>query len=191
MNYLKFYYNPVFKVEIFDYFDKSWNEWLKVGNLYEDGHLTEEVVEKARQLVNDYSPFVTPRLQHGDFVPWHLFSYHDGDADSWISFDGEHASLMKPRFYDLAYSYSRLFTRSDDKELAAQLLHEFVALGVTNGEFTHEEFHQAFVPVLMSRSIGMFLDAHFDEQKGEDYTAEAKDLFERCQARSLEALIQI
>jgi len=27
MNYLKFYYNPVFKIEVFDYFDKSWNEY--------------------------------------------------------------------------------------------------------------------------------------------------------------------
>lgn len=167
--------------------DKSWDEWLEKGRLREQGLMISEMVSEARRIVRDYQTYVTPRFQHGDFVPWHLFAEHSG---RWISFDGEHASVEKPRYYDLAYSYSRLCTRSRDTGSAARLLGGFIVLGEQQGDFTRDEFYKAFLPVLMSRSIGMFLDAANDRKKGDDYVAEANELFGRCQSRDLQALLQ-
>lgn len=175
----------------FNQLDKRWSEWLEVGHLYDEGFITPEMVQNAHTLVDDYSGFVTPCFQHGDFVPWHVFSVKNGNMpDQWVSFDGEHASMQKPRFYDLAYSYSRLFTASSNQVAAAEMLGQFIALGEQNQEFTADEFYVAFIPVLMTRSMGMFLDARFDGEKGNDYLEEARDLFNRCQARDLQALLQ-
>lgn len=172
----------------FDELDKRWDEWVEVGDLYENNVLTAEMLRDARSLVHEYTPFVSPRFQHGDFVPWHLFADPSGN---WISFDGEHASMRKPRYYDVAYSYSRLFTKSRDKVTAAALLRTFIELGEAEQEFSRDEFYAAFVPVLMSRSIGMFLDAKMDGKKGDEYTVEARELFDRCQSRDLNALVAI
>lgn len=171
----------------FDQVDKSWDEWLRSGELYEKGYLTPEMVAKARQVVEDHKLFMTARFQHGDFVPWHIFNDSSG---KWISFDGEHASTQKPRFYDLAYSYSRLFTVSRDSNLAARMLGGFIVMGEENQEFTRDEFFASFLPVLMSRSMGMFLDAANDSEKGNDYLIQANDLFNRCQTRNLGELLR-
>jgi hypothetical protein len=171
----------------FNSVDKRWDEWLEKGQLLEQGLVTTSMVTEARRIVQEHQPYVTPRFQHGDFVPWHLFAEHSG---RWISFDGEHASLEKPRYYDLAYSYSRLSTRSRDTDSAARMLGGFIVLGEQEGDFTRDEFYKAFLPVLMSRSMGMFLDAANDRKKGDDYVAEANELFARCQSRDLQALLQ-
>ncbi len=174
----------------YDNVDKRWDEWVHVGELVERGYVTREMISDARKLVTDYAAFITPRFQHGDFVPWHVFS-NDSDQYSpqWISFDGEHASMRKPRYYDLAYTYSRLFTKSRDRESAAHILGEFMRQGVAQGEFTSQDFYAGFLPVLMSRSVGMFLDARFDDDKGDEYFDEAKDLYERCISRDMRSLL--
>src|SRR3546814_14349702 len=68
------------------------------------------------------TPPLTACMQHGDFVPWHIFE----KEEEWVIFDAEHAHHELPRFYDLAYSYSRIYTRADDSNLARQQLALFI-----------------------------------------------------------------
>lgn len=172
----------------YNHVNKAWDEWLSMAPLYEEGYLTPGMIAQAKQIVDDYSKHISPRFQHGDFVPWHLFSVEqEGQEPLWISFDGEHAGTLKPRLYDLAYSYSRLFTRARDSVTASRLLGEFIARS-NNGSV--DEFYEAFLPVLMTRSIGMFLDAYNDGQRGVDYLSEAKDLYERCVSQDPQALLR-
>ena len=170
--------------------DKRWDNWVNVGRLVDDGIVTAEMLHRARALLQDHEQYVKPQMQHGDFTPWHLFNKTDEQGNStWISFDGEHASTIKPRYYDLAYSYSRIFTRAKDQQTASAMLAQFVEKGAARGQFEIDEFTHGFIPVLTSRSIGMFLDAQHDKDKV-DYFHEAHDLFERCMTRDLRSLLR-
>jgi len=164
----------------YDQVDKSWGEWYKYTRI--SGLVTLEMDVKARQLVDDYKEHLTPRLQHGDYAPWQIFD----DNGEWITFDAEHASETKPRYYDLAYIYARTFVLARDPDTAMRLLIEFLP----QHQESEDDFFKAFLPVLMSRSMGMFLDTYFAAKRGEfgrkDY---AKDLYNRCLQRSLPALL--
>ncbi len=159
--------------------DKSWNEWLAYTKL--TGLVNDHMENQARQLVRDYGKFITPRIQHGDYKPWQIF---DKDGE-WIIFDGEHSSEQKPRYYDLAYMYARTFAIARDADNAARMLREFIS----QHNEDEDNFFNAFIPVLTSRSMGMFLDALIDNKKhGLDYTTDAQELFDRCMKRDLSAL---
>lgn len=170
----------------YDHLDSRWGEWVKHGNLIKDDVMTQRMLDDARSLVTEYGDTVRPRMQHGDFVPWHLFD--DKATGKWITFDGEHASLLKPRFYDVAYSYTRVFTRSKDAQAAQSLLRQFAEKGVRDNQFTFDELESGIIPVLTSRTIGMFLDAQHDKQSI-DYFDEANELYRRCMMRDLRAFL--
>lgn len=159
--------------------DKRWDVWIQEP--LKRGFLTKDMIQQAREVVNEYAESVTPRMQHGDFVPWHIFE----KGDEWIIYDGEHSSLSKPRFYDLAYMYTRLFTIGKNKDLAQEILRTFKA-GLPLNE---REFFEAFIPVVTSRTIGIFMDTLHDRAKI-NYISETKELYERCMAKSLTALLR-
>ena len=160
--------------------DKSWSEWLAYTK--PAGLVTGGMEAEARQLVADYRGYIKPRMQHGDYKPWQIFD----QGTDWVVFDGEHSSQTKPRYYDLAYVYARTFVIAQDDVNAKRLLGEFIR----QHNNTDDNFFEAFLPVLMSRSMGMFLDAYMDIAKGgADYTASAYDLFDRCIKRDLSLLL--
>ncbi len=160
--------------------DKSWDEWFKY--VMPAGLINDQMANEARRLVRDYEKFVTPRMQHGDYKLWQIF---DNDGE-WIVFDGEHSSQVKPRYYDLAYMYARTFVIGQDEKNARRLLNEFLLIH----DRPKDDFFNAFTPVLMSRSMGMFLDAFVDIKKGNrNYVKDANRLFEICTNRSLESLV--
>lgn len=154
--------------------DARWDKWSEKP--LESGILTQEMLQEAHKIVDSHKQFLTPRMQHGDFVPWHIFE----QGDDWLIYDGEHASTQKPRFYDLAYLYTRLFTRTKSPEIAAEILTGFV----DQINLSQEQFFNAFWPVVTSRSIGIFLDAHNDRPKN-DYIKEAQRLFQKCRQGEL------
>jgi hypothetical protein len=145
------------------------------------GTVTAAASTAAKQLISDYLPHVHPAFQHGDFVPWQLFTLSDRQ---FCLFDGEHASLVKPRYYDLAYLYSRLYTRSAAPQAARDILKRYLAQSGANPT----EFHQAFLPVITLRALGIQADAWADRQHF-DYYDRAADLLARCLTRDPAALI--
>lgn len=163
----------------YDNLSLSWEDWYKETK--PAGLVTDDMMRQAKSVLAQHAAHVTPRLQHGDFTPWHIFN-QDGE---WIIYDGEHASQMKPRFFDLAYLYSRVFTRQKNAPAAGQILQSFVE----KVDMSKEDFMKAFLPLLVSRSLGMFLDALHDREKV-DYTAEAKKLFSLCVADDITLLLE-
>lgn len=164
----------------YDAVDKSWRKWA--ANPTANGVITETMIQDAEDILQAYRQRLKPQMQHGDFNPWHIF---DKDGE-WIIFDGENSSVNKARFYDLAYFYSRVFTRAQNRSVPTKLLTEFV-----NGvDMSEADFLESFLPLLTSRSLGIFLDAEHDKPTV-DYTDSAIELFARCKSRSLSALTEI
>jgi hypothetical protein len=153
--------------------DRRWPEWTKQP--IAEGLLAPEQLEQARLLIHDYQKYTTPHLQHGDFVPWHILI--DANQDWWL-IDGEHASTQKARYYDLAYMYSRIFTRLHSPQHATRLLKAFMQ----HSGKSRESLYPALLPVMTSRAIGMHFDA-LNDLHGDDYRADAQDLLARCLSR--------
>lgn len=157
--------------------DRGWDAWYRRLNDEFSTKYT-DLVDAAKRAIKDTAP-LTVCMQHGDFVPWHIFE----KDEEWVIFDAEHAHHELPRFYDLAYSFSRIYTRADDSNLAKQQLALFIdriALGET-------DFWQQFMPVLISRAVGVLSDALYDLPKV-DYEDRARELLEACLADSKEFL---
>lgn len=155
---------------------KKVDGWMKTP--LQSGLIDQQTINRAKALIERYRSEVKPGFQHGDFVPWHIMKLVNGQR---VLFDGEHASALKPRFYDLCYAYTRFFTRSKSKPEAKQLLSAFVSR--TGSESLLSEL----LPVMTLRSLGMHADATAD-LKRIDYRAEAQELLAICFEEKLEAL---
>jgi aminoglycoside phosphotransferase (APT) family kinase protein len=155
------------------------DKWLK--RPLKDGYITHQRTDLAIILIKSHLKHLKPSFQHGDFVPWHILVDQKGD---WHLIDGEHSSLLKPRYYDLAYVYTRLSTRLKAQAEAARLLELFLqGHGVPKAEF-----YNAFLPVVTLRALGMHHDAWADREAF-DYKAEAAALLDRCFAGDLSAFL--
>jgi hypothetical protein len=148
--------------------------------LFATNYISADKLARAIQLVQAHYHDVAPAFQHGDFVPWHIFAVTEQQV---CLFDGEHASLTAPRFYDLAYLYGRLYTRSAAPESARQILRRFIA----EGGHKEAEFARAFLPVITLRSLVGHIDALADKAHF-DYVESARDLLDRSLSRDLKAL---
>lgn len=148
-------------------------------------YITGAGVDKAKAVIEKYRSRLQSCLQHGDFVPWHMIVTIQGV----VLIDGEHAGVALPRYYDLAYLYTRLFTRLHAHEAAADILKNFLL------QAKPERFEQAFLTVMTSRVLGIHLDAYNEFTSSQDtddpidYRAEAKELLRRCLSEKLEAFI--
>lgn len=111
--------------------------------------LTEGEIAQLVKIISDSPPLPT-RLQHGDFVPWHMIDL--GEVFGLI--DSESASIAKARFYDLAYFYHRVFTKLLEPDIARQFLRTFMKKSNLN----KEEIAVSLLPILASRAIGGMYD---------------------------------
>lgn len=112
-----------------------------------------------RALTEPLRETYSPRVSHGDFVPWHVIL----NGERRVLIDGEHAWSGRARYYDVAYFYHRLSTSAARPDLARKFLREF-----RNGLHSDEalEFEGLFMPLIASRSIAGFYDVTlFDDQK--------------------------
>jgi aminoglycoside phosphotransferase (APT) family kinase protein len=143
--------------------------------------LSDEEYAAANALISDYEAELTPRYAHGDMSPYkHVFIMKE---DNLGLIDFEHYSAYKPRFYDICYAYSRLFTLAEDTNAAKTLLQGFIRKATKFSE------HQ-LLAVMTQRAIGMHFDALNDYKKGKDYRGRAKELLGLCLRRDVDALLQ-
>ena len=154
--------------------DRRWEKWTKIP--LEKGLITSAQIDEARRIITTHQQYLTPSFQHGDFTPWHILV--DSQKNWWL-IDGEHASIEKPRYYDLAYMYSRIFTRLHSPEHAAKLLRVFTV----KAGASQEKLYLAFLPIITSRAVGMYFDA-LNDIKDDDYMDEAQELLRRCLSRN-------
>jgi len=147
----------------------------------EAGLLSEEGYAAANELIEEYQPYLTPRYAHGDMSPFdHVFLTPDNSIGL---IDFEHYSSQKPRFYDLCYTYTRLFTRAQDPALAGYFLGEFIAVSKSMDE-------RQLLAVMTQRAVGMHIDALNDYKQGKDYRKRAQKVLQLCLRRDIDALIQ-
>lgn len=147
-------------------------EWSKKPlNL---GILKPGEVGQALAVIKELGPTAETRLQHGDFVPWHM---HDDGFPRVVLIDLEGA---RPRFryYDLAYVYHRLYTKRADPPMAKRLLNLFL-------ESVQDKvaFARWFQLPLVNRAIGGLQD-YCNEYP--DRTKESNEEHLRLQRQFLE-----
>lgn len=88
-------------------------------------------------------------FNHSDFVPWHM---HEIEFPKFAIVDYEN-SKNKPKYYDLAYFYHRVYTKLGEPKLANQFLKIFKKKTKLPGDF-----NDRFLPVLGERIIGGIFD---------------------------------
>lgn len=157
----------------------KWSQWTELP--LKQGFISDSDVNAANLLIKEWSQHVQAGLAHGDFSPWHILV----NKDEKVLIDGDHSSLIKPRYYDLAYIYSRLYSRNEAKTATAELLRSFInKIGIPK-----DDFAKAFIPVLTSRAIGVCNDASRDLESGLDYREIAAELLQLCLKKDIEVLI--
>ena len=87
-----------------------------------------------------------PKLNHGDFVPWHFIQGKERIA----LIDAEHASCYLPKYYDVSYFYERLYARGRSPELAKEYLRK---IKDAIPSVDRQNFDSELKPVLASRII--------------------------------------
>lgn len=135
----------------------------------------------AKELIQDHQKYLQPAFAHGDFVPWHFFK----GENQLILFDGEHSGLQKPKYYDLAYIYTRLYTRTNAPTAARAILRKFISAAEISDR---DVFMRHLLPVMTLRALGMQADA-WAEREQYDYKDSAVELLQRCLSRDLDSLL--
>jgi hypothetical protein len=138
----------------------------------------------ANALIKEYQPYLEPRYAHGDMSPFKHVYLLPNNRVGFIDF--EHFSPQKARYYDVAYAYTRIFTRAKYPEIAGDLLQYFLDVSEAAPHKTEQ-----LLAILTQRAIGMHFDAYNDRQKGEDYVDRAQLLLRLCLSRNLTSLADI
>lgn len=129
----------------------DWRGYLKlVGRMYREvpnNHLS-KILTSARELKETYEP----GINHGDYNPWHMIAQNN----RIVLVDGEWASTRTPRYYDIAYCYHKLYTGSEDPELAKLYLNK-VRQQLKPRQ--RQRMEQAIRPLIACRLIWEFWEA--------------------------------
>jgi len=150
----------------------------------ESGMLVADDFAAANSLIEEYQAHLQPRYAHGDMSPFKHAYLLPGESLGFIDF--EHFSPQKPRYYDAAYAYSRIFTRSSNPGIAGDFLQHFLEISEPAPRKTEQ-----LLAIMTQRAIGMHFDAYTDAQKGEDYAARAQLLLRLCLSRNVALLTDI
>lgn len=146
------------------------------------GLISEQDAQNAYNTINKYGSHLSPKYAHGDLNPLeHCFLDNNGTI---CFIDFENYSAIKPRYYDAAYCFIRVYSQLSQHGLAGQFLDYFIQHCDT--------FHRAdMIVVLTQRSVGLCFDAINDKKEGIDYTQKAKKLLDLCIQEDLEAILKL
>ena len=103
-----------------------------------------------------------PSINHGDFVPWHMFD----NSTYFTLIDGEAASSLSPRYYDIAYFYRAVYTSGKSPELAKKHLN-LVRDSLPPDD--RDGFVESVVPLIAARIMAGYRDAKIDKNKDTKY----------------------
>lgn len=167
--------------------EKRLAEWLSkiAGMAYRLGQLEcrkdlkkkylpagEKLLEAAAEWVSQVNVDLEPLLKiiesvknnisrccgHGDFTPWHMYELEDGKIGL---VDAEHAG-WGPKYYDVAYFYTRVRNGLKNKQLANQFLINFKGLLPKKDQVV---FWDEIKPVLAQRLIGDYWRARNNREE--------------------------
>jgi len=106
-------------------------------------------------------------LNHGDFVPWHMID----NVVNFILVDGEHGSCKLPKYFDIVYLYTRIYTALELPDLAKK----YINLIRTNIPSAEKEFFDLSIkPLVANRIISGFWHAKNESKTNMKYYFELK-----------------
>ena len=155
------------------------NKWSAIP--LKKGLISQDELKVAIDLVGELGDGLEYRLQHGDFVPWHM---HDLGFPFFGLVDSEHGGVNQPQYYDLAYFYHRLYT----KLWQPQLARDFLSLYLRSSNANREKFLKKFLPVIVQRTIGGFWDYSQSSEEKREFGLHS-DLLKRVLSKDLDKLI--
>ena len=123
------------------------NQWTEEP--IKEGLLTLQDRNKVINLIEKNRQNIVVGFSHTDFTPWHM---HEIKFPKFALVDYENCK-NKPKFYDLAYFYQRVYTKLDAPELAENFLKIYKSKAKMPGDFENR-----FLPILGQRIIGGFYD---------------------------------
>ncbi len=159
---------------------KRMDTWLEPA--MSSGLISEQDAQKAYNTIKKYASHLSPKYAHGDLNPLEHCFLDDHGVLCFIDF--ENYSAIKPRYYDAAYCFIRVYSQANQDGLAGYFLDYFIQ---------HcEAFNRAdMIAVLTQRSVGLCFDAINDQKEGIDYTQKAKKLLDLCIQEDLEAILKL
>ena len=159
---------------------KRMDTWLETA--MSASLISENDAQNAYNTINKYGSHISPKYAHGDLNPLEHCFVDDHGVLCFIDF--ENYSAIKPRYYDAAYCFIRVYSQANQDGLAGQFLDYFIQ--------RCEAFNRAdMIAVLTQRSVGLCFDAINDQKEGIDYTQKSKKLLDLCIQEDLEAILKL
>lgn len=136
----------------------------------QDKLITEAQNKRATQISAGLGKYIQPRIAHGDVSAYkHTYIADDGKI---ALIDFENFTSAAARYFDVAWTYTRLYSFAKTTEIPRYFLTGFINKSEPAG---HKE-EQLFA-VILQRTLGMQKDADKDlDTKGVDYRARAHEL---------------
>jgi len=135
-----------------------------------DGIITEPENKRVKQISAGLDKYITPRIAHGDMSPYkHAYLRADGKI---TLIDCENFTPQAARYFDTAWSYTRLYSFAESTDIPKYFLASFLE----QADPVPHRIEQ-LMAVIIQRTLGMQKDAHVDlKDKGIDYRDRAKEL---------------
>jgi hypothetical protein len=147
-----------------------------------DGLISAAQAGRIKQISAGLGEFIRPRIAHGDMSPYkHSYIRPDGLI---ALIDFENFTPQAARYFDVAWSYTRLYSFA----ASANIPRQFLASFLSKAQPAKHQVEQ-LMAVLIQRTVAMQKDADVDlKNKGIDYRPRAKELLEIIMENKLELL---
>jgi hypothetical protein len=147
-----------------------------------DNLITTTQANRLKEISDPLGKYISPRIAHGDMSPYkHAYLRPDGKI---ALIDFENFTPEAARYFDLAWSYTRLYSFAKATDIPKRFLASFLDHAAAAPNQT-----QQLMAVLIQRTLAMQKDADVDlAGKGIDYRDRAKELLELVLQNKLELL---
>ncbi|MGH7157040.1 MAG: hypothetical protein ACREGG_02950 [Candidatus Saccharimonadales bacterium] len=138
--------------------------------------------KRVKQISAGLGEYIQPRIAHGDVSTYkHTYIADDGKI---ALIDFENFTSAAARYFDMAWTYTRLYSFAKTTEIPRYFLTTFMK----KSETTDHKDKQLFA-VILQRTLGMQKDADKDlKTKGVDYCSRAHELLDLVLQDRLELL---
>ncbi len=135
-----------------------------------DGIMTKEEGARAKEISIGLGKYLEPRIAHGDMSPYkHAYLSKDGKI---ALIDFENFTTHAARYFDVAWSYTRLYGFADSPDHAKYFLSSFMKKANMAPHMKEQ-----LMAVILQRTLGLQKDADADlKETGIDRKARAKHL---------------
>jgi hypothetical protein len=159
---------------------KSIGEWANEN--VRDQIVTPAIAERVKQISAGLGQYIKPRIAHGDMSPYRHAYLRPDNKITLIDF--ENFTPQAARYFDVAWTYTRLYSFASSTDIPKQFLATFLELAEPVAHRTEQ-----LMAVLIQRILGMQKDADVDlTSKGIDHRDRAKELLELVLQNKLELL---